>query len=322
MTSMTESLSRVRVSRVEQVADGFFSFELRDVHGVELPPFTAGGHISIRSPSGLVRSYSLCNDPAERDRYVITIKREEHGKGGSKDLTDHVHAGDTVEISHPRNLFALVPNAKKFIFIAGGIGITPIMAMMRHLNARGDIPYRTYYLSRTPEVTPFLDELKSPDFGGQVLIHHDRGDPAQAYDLWKVLEKPAAQTHVYCCGPLPLMDAVRDMSGHWPDTAIHFEAFTNPDALPRADDTAFTVRLASSDQTLDVAADVSILNTLRKAGVRVPASCESGTCGSCRTGLLGGEADHRDMVLMSEERDTQIMVCVSRAKSAELILDL
>jgi phthalate 4,5-dioxygenase reductase subunit len=269
-----------------------------------------------------VRSYSLCNDPAERDRYVITIKREENGKGGSKDLIDNVHAGDTVEVSHPRNLFPLVPKAKKFIFIGGGIGITPIMSMMRHLNASGEAPYKTYYLSRSPATTPFLDELKTPEFSGKVVIHHDQGDPGKSYDLWNVLETPGAQTHVYCCGPLPLMDAVRDMTGHWPDTAVHFEAFSNPDAEPRADDTPFTVKLASSGQTVEVPAGMSILEALRNGGLRVPASCESGTCGTCRTGLISGEADHRDMVLMEEERSTQIMVCVSRAKSPELVLDL
>ncbi len=287
-----------------------------------MPEFTAGAHISISSPNGLVRSYSLCNDPAERDRYVITVKREENGKGGSKDLTDNVHAGDVVQVSHPRNLFPLVDNAKKFIFIGGGIGITPIMSMMRHLNASGEASYKTYYLSRAPATTPFLEDLKDPEFSGKVVIHHDQGDPNQAYDLWNVLETPGAQTHVYCCGPLPLMDAVRDMSGHWPDSAVHFEAFSNPDAAPRADDTPFIVKLASSGQTVEVPAGVSILEALRSGGLRVPASCESGTCGTCRTGLIAGEADHRDMVLMEEERGTQIMVCVSRAKSAELVLDL
>jgi phthalate 4,5-dioxygenase reductase subunit len=324
MNMQTEDEHRMTliVSSAEQVAEGIFSYELRDPNHADLPPFTAGAHLTIQVPSGALRSYSLCNDPAERDRYVITVKREENGRGGSKSLADHIRAGDRISVSEPSNLFPLDPKAKKYIFIAGGIGITPMLSMMRHINASGGVPYQMYYLSRTPQTTPFLQELQSPEFKGKVVIHHDYGDPGRSYDLWPVLETPVAHCHVYCCGPTMLMDAVRDMTGHWPVSAVHFESFTNVAAAPRADDTPFTVRLAHSGDVVDVPAGVSILEALRERGYQVSASCESGTCGSCRTKLLAGEADHRDLVLLEHERADQIMVCVSRAKSPELLLDL
>jgi phthalate 4,5-dioxygenase reductase subunit len=156
-----------------------------------------------------------------------------------------------------------------------------------------------------------------------VTLHHDGGDPARSFDLWPLLEKPGSVNgqHLYCCGPKPLMDAVRDMSGHWSAAAVHFESF-GADTAPRADDSAFDVQLARSGLQFSVPAGRTLLQELRSRGVAVPSSCESGTCGSCRTGLLGGEADHRDLVLLDEQKPSQIMVCVSRARSAPLVLDL
>lgn len=312
----------LHVSSAEQIAEGVFSYELRDGNGAELPEFAAGAHITVSVPNGAVRSYSLCNNPDERDRYVIAVKREDSGRGGSKSLTEGIKKGDLIAVSEPHNLFPLAPEAKEYIFIAGGIGITPILSMMRQLNATGDIPYKMYYLSRSPATTPFLQELSSPEFKDKVVIHHDQGDPGRSFDLWPVLEKSAARRHVYCCGPVGLMDAVRDMTGHWPTSAVHFESFSNPAAAPRPDDKPFTVRLARSGAVVSVPAGVSILDALREHGCRVSASCESGTCGTCRTNLLAGEADHRDLVLLEHERADQIMVCVSRATSPELLLDL
>jgi phthalate 4,5-dioxygenase reductase subunit len=312
----------LHVSSGEQIAEGVFSYELRDGNGAELPEFTAGAHITVTVPNGALRSYSLCNNPDERDRYVITVKREDGGRGGSKSLTDGIKKGDLIPVSEPHNQFPLATEAKEYIFIAGGIGITPMLSMMRQLNATGDIPYKMYYLSRWPAATPFLQDLSSPEFKDKVVIHHDQGDPARSFDLWPVLEKSAARRHVYCCGPVGLMDAVRDMTGHWPTSAVHFESFSNPDAAPRPDDKPFTVRLARSGAIVPVPAGISILDALREHGCPVSASCESGTCGTCRTNLLAGEADHRDLVLLEHERADQIMVCVSRATSPELLLDL
>jgi phthalate 4,5-dioxygenase reductase subunit len=302
-----------RVTRAERIAEDIHLLELRDPAGADLPEFSAGSHVSLRVPNGLVRKYSLCNDPAERDRYVIAVKREAPGRGGSESLIRDA-AGTEIAVSPPVNNFALQKSAAGHLFVAGGIGITPIMAMIRHLAATGG-RFKLYYCTRSPAATAFQAELA--EFRGQVVIHHDAGDPARALDLWPVLEKPKGQ--LYCCGPRSLMQAVRDMTGHWSPAAVHFEAFT--DAAPRPDDRPFMVRLARSGGSVAVPVGVSILDALRAHGLDVPSSCESGTCGTCRTGLLAGAADHRDLVLADDERATSIMVCVSRARTDELVID-
>jgi phthalate 4,5-dioxygenase reductase subunit len=309
----------LRVSRAEKVAADIHLFELRHPDGAELPGFTAGSHLTLRSPNGSLRKYSLCNDPAERHRYVIAVKRDPAGRGGSVDLIDNVRAGHAVEVSAPHNAFELAGKASAFILIAGGIGITPILAMARQLNGEGRT-YKLFYLTRAPESTAFLDELQGGDFKAKAVIHHDGGDPANAFDLWPVLEKPSS-AHVYCCGPRPLLEAVRDMTGHWPPTSIHFESFIDAGAAVLPEDRSFTVVLAKSGARVAVAPGVSILEAMRGEGHEAPSSCESGTCGTCRTRLISGEVDHRDLVLMEEEKADQIMICVSRARSPEIVID-
>jgi phthalate 4,5-dioxygenase reductase subunit len=312
----TPSLS-LRISRSEQAAQNIRLFELRSPDGAELPEFTAGAHIALRTPSGMVRKYSLCNDPAERDRYVIAVLREPAGRGGSASMVNDAKDGDAILAAPPCNDFPLVKSPAGYTFIAGGIGITPIMAMMREIKSRNG-RFRLYYCTRAAEQTAFLDELRSPEFRSQAVIHHDGGDPSRALDLWPILEQPRG--HVYCCGPRGLMSAVHDMTGHWSPSAVHFEAFTEP--LKQApDDRPFRVRLASSGAVVDVPIGTSILEAVRAAGIAAPSSCESGTCGTCRTRLVAGEADHRDLVLTESERADNIMICVSRARSDELTID-
>lgn len=315
-------LLTVRVARSEAAADGIQLFELHDPSGSELPEFTPGSHLSVRVPNGSLRNYSIASDPAERGHYVIAVKREEGGRGGSISLIERVRPGDTLEISEPRNLFELAANAPSYIFVAGGIGITPILSMIHHVRATGSKPFRLYYLTRSEAGTAFLPELSAPELKGKVVIHHDQGEPSKAYDLWPVFATPTKSTYFYCCGPRPLMDGVRDMTGHWPASQVHFEDFGFDLVRPRADDTPFTVRLARNGAVLTVPVGVTIMEVMRTHGLRVPSSCESGTCGTCRTKLLAGEPDHRDLVLSEGERRDSIMVCVSRAKSAELLLDV
>jgi phthalate 4,5-dioxygenase reductase subunit len=228
-----------------------------------------------------------------------------------------VQPGSELAVSAPANNFALVKSAAGYLFVAGGIGITPIMAMIRRLKATGG-RFKLYYCTRSPAVTAFRDELSGPEFRGQVVIHHDQGDLARALDLWPIVEKPQGQ--LYCCGPRGLMQGVRDMTGHWSPSAVHFEAFTEA-AEPKPDDRPFTVRLARSGGHIEVPVGKTILEALRDHGLDVPSSCESGTCGTCRTRLISGEADHRDLVLADDERATNIMVCVSRARSDEIVID-
>lgn len=310
----------LRVARAYDVAEGIRSFELVQPDGSELPSFTPGSHVKVQTPSGAMRKYSLSSDPAERDRYVITVKRDAAGQGGSVSMHDDVKEGDTLPTSVPDNAFPLVEKAKGYLFIAGGIGITPILSMIRSFGELPPAPWKLFYLTRSPASTAFLDDLSQPELKKQVRIHHDQGDPARTFDLWPALEKPNT-AHVYCCGPRPLMEAVRDMTGHWSPANVHFESFNEGGGV-RPEDQPFKVKLARSGGEYNVPVGQSILSVLREHGCDAASSCESGTCGTCRTGLLGGEADHRDMVLMPEEMEHQIMICVSRARSPELVLDL
>ena len=307
----------LRIVRATDVAQGIRSFELRRGDGGELPEFTPGSHISVRVPNGLIRKYSLSNDPAERDHYVIAVLREPAGRGGSASMVDNARQDDEILITPPHNDFPLVKSPAGYTFIAGGIGITPILAMIRQLKASGG-KFKLYYCTRAPEVTAFRDALAGPEFRGQVVIHHDGGDLARALDLWPILEHPRG--HVYCCGPRSLMEAVRDMTGHWSPSAVHFEAFTEPQRHA-PDDRPFRVRLARSGAVVDVPAGTTILEAIRAAGYQAASSCESGSCGTCRTRLIAGDADHRDLVLADSERGGNIMICVSRAHSDELVLD-
>lgn len=308
----------LRIARAYDVAEGIRSFELVQADGSELPPFTPGSHVKVQAPNGALRKYSLCNDPAERHRYVITVKRDDRGQGGSVSMHEEAREGDTLPTSLPDNAFPLVDNARSYLFIAGGIGITPILSMIRSFGDLPPAPWKLIYLTRSPETTAYLGELAA--LGRQVKVHHDHGDPGRSLDLWPALEKPNTG-HVYCCGPRPLMESVRDMTGHWSPKNVHFESFNEGGGV-KPDDQPFRVHLARSGKEFEVPVGKSILAALREHGCKAPSSCESGTCGTCRTGLLEGEADHRDMVLMPDEMGHQIMICVSRAKSPVLVLDL
>jgi len=312
-----DELQSLVIREKTTIARDIVRFVLAHPRGAPLPPFTAGSHLVVVTPGGLARRYSLCNSPDEVDRYVIAVKREPDGEGGSASMVDATRAGMRIEASHPFNYFPLAEEATSHLLVAGGIGITPIMAMIRELRRNGG-RFKLYYCTRSLAATAFRDELAAPEFRGKVTIHHDGGDLANALDLWPVVEKPQGQ-HIYCCGPRGLMQAVRDMTGHWSSSAVHFESFT--DAAPRPDDKPFTVRLAKSGRTIEVPGGVTILEALRNAGLDVPSSCESGTCGTCRTRLIAGEADHRDLVLADDERASNIMVCVSRALGDELTID-
>ena len=309
----------LRVTRNEQIAEGIHLLEFCNPQGNVLPEFSAGAHIAVRVPNGLLRKYSLCNDPAERNRYQIAVKREINGRGGSTNLIDAVKAGDELTVTAPVNDFGLPPRAQDFLFIAGGIGVTPIMAMIRQVMAEGK-RFRLFYCSRSPETTAFRDELSMSQLKDMVTIHYDDGDASRSLDLRPILAERKNREHLYCCGPRPLMEAVRAMTDHWSSTAVHFEAFSEAETH-KADDKPFKTRLARSGAVLDVPTDRTILEALREHGLKVPSSCETGTCGTCRTKLVAGEVDHRDLVLAEHERKDTIMICVSRSRGGDIIID-
>jgi len=300
------------------LAKGIWLFELTAPDGGDLPPFEAGAHVTVETPSGKRRHYSLCNDPAERHRYMLAVKAERPGRGGSASMIDDTAEGGEIMVSAPGNSFALV-EAPDYVFVAGGIGITPILSMVSHLESQGQTNYRLVYCTRGPEVAAFMGELSTPPFADRVTIHHDGGDPDRTYDFWDLFATPA-RAHVYCCGPAPLMEEVRGVTGHWPQSAIHFEDFATGAGAARPEDRPFTVRHAETGELVEVPAGQTILDSLRAGGHRLASSGESGTCGTCKTVLVSGEADHRDMVLTDEEKQGHIMICVSRALSDELVL--
>ena len=320
--SRDEEMMSLIVRRKVQLADDITLFVLMRPDRSELPPFTAGSHLLVVTPNGLSRRYSLCNVSSERYRYVIAVKRDAEGNGGSRSMVDEVAVGAPLSVSPPFNYFPLADDATSYLLIAGGIGITPIRSMMRELIAK-EADFKVVYCTRSPETTAFLHELSSPELAERVLIHHDDGDRERSLAMRPVLADRTEGAHLYCCGPRPLMQAVRDMSAHWPSSTVHFEDF-GTSAHPEQEDgeQPFAVRLARSGTTVKVPPAVSILEALRSNGIAVPSSCESGTCGTCRTGLLAGLADHRDFVLDDDEQEKEIMICVSRAKSKELVLDL
>ena len=315
----SDEMTQLRVRRAEMVADGIRLFELVRDDGGELPEFTPGAHLKVRAPNGLVRRYSLSGDPDWRDVYQIAVKREAGGAGGSISMVDEVKEGDTLAVSAPRNDFALAPNAPSYIFIAGGIGITPMISMARHLVASGGRPFRLYYLGRDLASMAFTQELSAPEFKGRVVMHTDGGNPANSYDLWPVLERPKG-AHLYCCGPRGLMQAVRDMTGHWSSGAVHFEDF-GTGTSSAAEDREFTIRLAKSGGVFTIPPGRSALEVLHAAGVAIASSCEAGSCGTCIVDVVSGEVEHRDLVLMEHEKPRKFVTCISRARG-ELVLDL
>ncbi len=313
---------KLRVTDVSDQTPAIKRFELCPANGGELPAFEAGAHIDVVTGCGR-RSFSLANDPSERDRYVLGVLRETDGRGGSAWMFDVVGAGDTLTVMPPLNNFRLDPDASEHLLIAGGIGITPILAMGHALKAEG--AKRTlHYCTKSVGETAFMEEVKEV-FGDNVVFHHDGGDPAKGIKLDQVLGNHADGAHLYICGPSGLLEAVRSASAHWPEGSVHFELFA-PSARPTPPpNEAFEIVLSRRKTTLEVPTDKSILQVVREHGLEVDSSCEDGICSTCRTRLLGGVAEHRDDVLSDSEKaeNSAVMICISRAKAGEkLILDL
>jgi ferredoxin-NADP reductase len=322
---------RLRVRSITYLAEDINGYELVDPNGHDLPRFEAGAHIGVRlappdapaDQEALWRDYSLWNDPAERRRYCIAVLREKLGEG-SRRLHDSVRVGDAVEVSLPRSHFRLAEEAERHLLLAGGIGITPVMAMIAELKRRR-ADFRLYYCARSPERTAFREDLDLLAALGRVVFHYDGGDPAKGLDIAGLLREPRPGTHLYYCGPAGMMEAAAAASAHWPAGTVHCEYFKGPGAAPPsrlADDRPFVVRLVRSGTEHQVPAGETILDVLREQGIETRSSCELGYCGACLTRYVGGEADHRDPILGEKARQTHLLICCSRAKTDILELDL
>ena len=314
---------RLRLRSITYLAEDINGYELVDPNGRDLPRFEAGAHIGVRLGDDLWRDYSLWNDPAERRRYGIAVLRDRLGEG-SRRIHDELRVGDAVEVSLPRNHFPLAAEAERHLLLAGGIGITPIMAMIAELKRRR-AEFHLWYCTRSPERTAFREELDLLAAMGKVAFHHDGGDPAKGLDIAALLHEWRPGTHLYYCGPAGMMAAAAASSAHWPPGTVHCEYFTGPAAAPPArvdDDRPFTVTLARSGGEYEVAPGESILDVLRRHGVETRSSCELGYCGACLTRWLDGEPDHRDPILGDAARKTHLLICCSRARGDALVLDL
>ena len=318
-----KTLRDVRVSDVSREAEGILGFELVDPDGGDLASFTAGAHVDVHIDDGLVRQYSLCNDPDERHRYVIAVLNEPDGRGGSLALHETVSEGDLLTISEPRNHFCLADDAAHHLLLAGGIGVTPMMAMIETLEARS-ADYLMHYCTRAPDRTAFMERLMPLAEQGKVFFHHDGGDPSQGLDIDATLDNPAAGMHLYYCGPPGFMSAAATAAYHWPEGTVHFEYFTPPeedrDEYPES--SPFQVKIASTGDIFDIPADETIIEVLRGAGLTVDTSCEDGYCATCMTRYLEGEPEHRDAVLDDEDRAEFVLICCARSRGPLLVLDL
>ena len=301
----------------EEVAAGVVVMSLRHRDGDDVPAWEPGAHVDLVLRPDLVRQYSLCGDPADRSELRLAVLHEPNGRGGSDHVHDRLRAGDEVRVRGPRNHFALV-EAKRYLFIAGGIGITPILPMVAAADALG-ADWRLVYGGRTRASMAFRDHL-SREYGERVSIRPQ--DETGLLDLDPLLAEPDPDTAVYCCGPESLLAAVERHCAHWPSGALHVERFA---PKPGSGDLSpFEVELARSGRTLLVPPDRPILDVVEDAGVQVLWSCREGTCGTCETVVLDGVPDHRDSLLTDAEREAgdTMMICVSRACGTRLVLDL
>ena len=317
-TTGSQPLS-VRVQAMRHEATGIVSVELVSPDGAELPAFAAGAHIDLHLPNGLVRSYSLWNAPQERHRYVIGVLNDRNSRGGSRYVHEQLRVGATIPIGAPRNNFPLDEAAAHTVLVAGGIGITPIYAMLNELRRLGK-SVELLYCARSRSEAAFVDRLAA-DAGVRMHFDQEAGGPP---DLRAWLAAKPASAHFYCCGPTPMLNAFEGLCAELGLANMHIERFAPTEPVVAMQGSAYECQLARSQKMVRVPAGKSLLDALLEAGVDVDHSCREGVCGSCETAVLDGVPDHRDGVLTKAERDAgkTMMVCVSGCKGQRLVLDL
>jgi vanillate monooxygenase ferredoxin subunit len=313
----------VRIRQRRREVNNIVGIELEACDGLALPSFSAGSHIDIVLPSGLIRQYSLCSDPERPDSYRIAVRLEAESRGGSRE----VHAlamGQELAISPPRNHFPLADHHESAVLIAGGIGVTPIMTMARSLHRQG-VPFAFHYLNRSRALTAFRKELQAAGYGPSLQLRYDEDEGISSRaELVERIGMPGPHRHLYVCGPHPLIKATVAAAAQagWSDEAIHLEHFRAPG--DPVSGVAVTLRLVKSGITVEAPGDRTLARALADAGMRVPVSCEQGICGTCIVGVIEGVPDHRDSFLTQAEREegNRIALCCSRALTPVIVLDL
>jgi len=315
-----ESDLTLLVRQLRWESEGVVSVVLENADGSALPAWEPGAHVDLHLPGSIVRQYSLCGSPARSRQWRVGVLREENGRGGSAAVHEKVRPGTVIAARGPRNNFVLRPSAA-YVFIAGGIGITPILSMVAAAQAAG-AQWSLLYGGRSRPSMAFLDELAA--YGDRVLIHPQ--DELGHLPLEQELRDPRPDTLVYCCGPEPLLRAAEAATAAWPLGSLVVERFVPlpVDPAVSANDTMFTVEAAASGITVEVPAGTTIVRALEAVGIFPPVSCEEGICGTCETTVLAGIPDHRDSLLSAAEQaaNTTMMICVGRCRGDRLVLDL
>jgi vanillate O-demethylase ferredoxin subunit len=318
MTALPITTVKTVVTEIEDGGPGIKLFTLVDPDHWELPPFKPGAHIDLHLPGKLVRTYSLCNDPVDDKRYVIAVKREGAGRGGSKLLHDDIGVGDIIGVSLPRGGFDIDENIRRYVFVAGGIGVTPYLSIAACLSRIGHPDFRVHVITR--DRVP-LERLLAPLLEqGRVVIHrtHATGRP----DVMTLVGSARSAKAVGCCGPEGMIGDFERATADWPAGSVHVERFVAPTLAVDPDAKPYTIALARSGAEITVRAGQSMLAALEDFGIAVPTSCCGGICGACKVGWLEGRPAHRDRVLSPYERERYLMVCVAGSDSARLVLDL
>lgn len=310
--------STLRLLAREDVAEGVVKLTLADHRGRRLAPWTPGSHIDLILPNGAVRQYSLCGDRFDAFQYEIAVLREPSGRGGSAWIHENARPGDVFDFGGPRNLFPLVP-ATRYLFIAGGIGITPLLPMTKQVELAG-ICWRMLYGGRSERSMAFVDVLVDK-YGDKVqpMPQDHVGIP----DIAGWIGAPDPQTRVYVCGPGGLLAAVSRACENWPAHSMHSERFVASNAAD-AENKPFKAELRKSGRIVQVGARQTLLDVLAADGISVLSSCRQGTCGTCEVRVLEGIPDHRDSVLSDDDRHAGdcMMACVSRASGPRIVLDV
>ena len=312
--------ARVHVTAKEMTAKDIVCLRLEGIRG-QLPTFQPGAHIDLHLPNGLIRQYSLTNAPGQTDHYSIGVKRETDSQGGSVCVHDDVRIGDVLAVSAPRNNFPLRRDALHTTFIAGGIGITPLLAMARALKIQR-LDFALHYFVQSMDHAGFQTEMQG--FDSALQIHSALTPEKTRAMLKEILADPGHARHAYICGPAAMIEAALEVAEHqgWPDDHVHFEYFKNTTEIDH--NSSFEIDLARSAMTLHVPAGKTILQVLRENNIPVPSSCAQGACGTCRCDVLQGQIKHQDVYLSATEKAAQdtIITCVSRAASPRLVLDI
>lgn len=312
-------LITVTVAEIIQESPHVKSFRLVRPDGSSLGRYSPGAHIDVVGPTSITRQYSLCSTPDAEDSFAFAVKREENSRGGSSSLHE-LQVGDTLQISEPRNLLSIAPEAQENLLIAAGIGITPMLSMARYMDVH-DILFELHYFARSEEDAAFLPLLM--DRCPEKLYAHLGVSRDEQDDLLRAsFANRAEGTHIYTCGPEGFMDKVVEIAReHFTEESIHLEAFHPKEQPDASQNTEFEVELEG--ETHVVPADRSIVDVLQENGADVDTSCEEGICGTCIMQVLGGEPEHRDSVLTASEREggELIAVCVSRSATPKLVVD-